>query len=167
MLCCKVPSIEDFQKPPGVWCRYAAPGKGCTVYDSRPACCRSFYCMWMLDASFGPEWKPERSKFVLYVQRNGENLQVAVDPGFANAWTRPPYYERLKRMATQGAEHGRFVFVRIGERMIAMLPDRDADLGPVKPEDQIFVSRQVGPTGFTYAVEVKRAAAANDRPKPD
>ncbi len=159
MMCCKVPYIEEFQKPAGVWCRHAVPGKGCGIYASRPGACRAFYCLWMQDESFGPEWKPEKAKFVVYVQRNGVNLQIGVDPSFPNAWTRPPFYARIKRWAAEGAERGRFVFVRIGARMIAVLPDRDQDLGTVAPEDDIVVSRRPGAAGPSYEVEVTRARA--------
>jgi hypothetical protein len=158
MMCCKVPYIEEFDKPAGVWCRHAVAGEGCAIYGERPASCRGFYCLWMQDASFGPEWKPEKAKFVVYVQRNGVNLQIGVDPGFPNAWMRPPFYAQIKRWAAEGAERGRFVFVRIGPRMIAVLPDRDQDLGTVAPEDEILVSR--GAAGLRYEVEVKRAASA-------
>ncbi len=90
MMCCKVPYIKEFEKPAGVWCRHAVPGKGCNIYADRPAACRAFYCMWMQDASFGPEWKPEKAKFVVYLQQNGIHLQIGVDPNFPNAWTKPP-----------------------------------------------------------------------------
>jgi hypothetical protein len=159
MMCCKVPAIEEFAKPPGVWCRHAVSGKGCAIYADRPGCCRAFYCSWMQDASFGPEWKPEKSKFVVYWQRNGANLQIAVDPSFPNAWTRAPYHARIRGWVTERAERGQFVFVRIGMRMIALLPDRDVDLGRVEGTDEIVVSRQPGPAGLAYDVEVKRAAA--------
>jgi hypothetical protein len=53
------------------------------------------------------------------------------------------------------------VFVRIGMRMIALLPDREVDLGRVEAADEIVVSRQPGPAGLVYAVEVKRGAAAD------
>jgi hypothetical protein len=155
MMCCKVPAIAEFAKPPGVWCKHAVSGKGCGVYADRPASCRAFYCSWMQDESFGPDWKPEKSKFVVYMQANAPNLQIAVDPSFPNAWTRPPYYARIKKWAADGGAQGRFVFVRIGMRMIALLPDREVDLGRVEPSDQIVVSRQPGPAGFVYAVEVK------------
>ena len=36
MMCCKVPAIEEFAKPPGVWCRHAVSGKGCGIYADRP-----------------------------------------------------------------------------------------------------------------------------------
>jgi hypothetical protein len=52
------------------------------------------------------------------------------------------------------------VFVRIGMRMIALLPDREVDLGRVEAADEIVVSRQPGPAGFVYAVEVKKHATA-------
>jgi hypothetical protein len=58
-----------------------------------------------------------------------------------------------------GAERGRFVFVRIGPRMIALLPGGDVDLGRVDSDDEIVVSRQPGAAGFVYDVEVKRPAA--------
>jgi hypothetical protein len=59
---------------------HAVFGKGCGVYADRPASCRAFYCSWMQDESFGPDWKAEKSKFVVYMQANAPNLQIAVDP---------------------------------------------------------------------------------------
>jgi hypothetical protein len=156
MMCCKVPYIKEFEKPAGVWCKHAVAGKGCGIYESRPGSCQAFYCLWMQDASFGPEWKPEKSKFVTYIQQNGLNIQVAVDPSFPNAWMKEPYYARIKQWAREGAEQGRFVFVRIGPRMIAVLPDRDLDIGRVDPDDHIVVARRPGPAGVTYEVEVQR-----------
>ena len=157
MMCCKLPHIEEFNKPAGVWCQHAAPGKGCGIYATRPQGCRDFFCSWMQDASLGPDWKPDRARLVVYLQRNGMNLQVAVDPAFPNAWVKAPYYARIKQWARDGAEQGRFVFVRIGLRMLVALPDRDADIGRVDPEDEIVVSRKPGPAGFVYDIEVKRA----------
>lgn len=162
MMCCKVPAIEEFAKPPGVWCQHAVSGKGCAIYADRPGSCRAFYCLWMQDDSFGAEWKPEKSKFVVYLQRNGINLQVGVDPSFPNAWTRAPYYARIKRWAIEGAARGQFVFVRIGVRMIALVSDREIDLGRVDPEDEIMVSRQPGPAGPVYDVEIKRPVHGSD-----
>ena len=156
MMCCKVPYIKEFEKPAGVWCKHAVPGKGCGIYDNRPGSCRAFYCLWMQDASFGADWKPEKAKFVVYLQRNGANLQVAVDPNFSNAWTRPPYEAQIRQWVAEGAERGRFVFVRIGPRMIALLPGRDVDLGRVDSDDEIVMSRRPGATGLVYEVEVKR-----------
>jgi hypothetical protein len=156
MMCCKVPAIEEFAKPPGVWCRHALSGRGCGIYPDRPASCQAFYCLWMQDESFGPEWKPEKAKFVVYLQRNGVNLQVAVDPNYPNAWTKAPYQARIRRWVADGAERGHFVFVRIGSRMIALLPGGDVDLGRVDTHDEIILSRRPAAAGFAYDVEVRR-----------
>ena len=68
---------------------------------------------------------------------------------------------RIRQWVVDGAERGRFVFVRIGPRMIALLPGRDVDLGKVDSDDEIVVSRRPGAVGVVYDVEVKRQAAAN------
>lgn len=166
MMCCKVPAIEEFAKPPGVWCRHAVSGKGCVIYADRPESCRAFYCLWMQDSSFGPEWKPEKAKFAVYLQRNGTNLQIGVDPSFPNAWMRPPYYARIKKWAIEGADRGQFVFIRIGPRMIALVSDREIDLGRVDAQDEIVVSRKPGPAGLVYDVEVKRRPQNEDATTP-
>jgi hypothetical protein len=44
--------------------------------------------------------------------------------------------------------------------MIALLPDREVDLGRVEAADDIVVSRQPGPAGLSYAIEVKKRAPA-------
>ena len=168
MMCCKVPYIKEFDKPPGFWCRHAVSGRGCGIYGSHPVSCQTFYCSWMQDARLGPEWKPDRAKFVLHLQPNGVNLQVAVDPGFPNAWTRPPYYGHLKRWAQEGAERGAFVFVRVGQRMVAVLPDGDRDIGTVDLHDEVVVSRKLTAAGYAYDVAVKRRPSArSSAPRAD
>jgi hypothetical protein len=161
-MCCKVPYIQEFDKPPGVWCAHADPGRGCTIYGDRPGSCRAFHCSWIQDPHLGPEWKPDRAKFVLHVQPNGINLQVAVDPKFPNAWLKPPYYDRLKDWARMNAERGAFMFVRIGARVIVLLPDRDEDLGAVGLTDEIALARRFSPSGYRYDVQVTRRPRATD-----
>jgi hypothetical protein len=165
-LCCKVPYIKEFDKPPGVWCQHAAPGRGCMSYADRPHSCRAFYCLWRQDPGFGPEWKPDRAKFVTYLQHNAPNIWVAVDPGFPNAWTRAPYYDRLKTWARHNAERGGFVFARIGARVIAILPDRDADIGSVGLDDEVLVARRMTPAGYAYEVKVRRRQTDADQAMP-
>ncbi len=153
-MCCKLTAIPELQKPLGVWCKHVALGKGCTIYDDRPQRCRAFYCLWLQDRALGPEWKPDRAKFMLYLQGNSANIQVAVDQSFPNAWRKEPYYGALKRWSSDGAEQGRFVFVRVGARLFVLLPDRDADIGEVREDDDVVVSRKFTPAGYEYAVQV-------------
>jgi hypothetical protein len=154
MMCCKLPHIKELDKPFDVWCTHAVRGKGCGIYADRPAVCRAFYCGWMLDACFGPEWKPEKSKFIIWSPPGGGNLTIRVDPDFPTAWTKAPFYAQIKRWAVDAAGRNQFVLVRIGLRVIVVLPDRDADLGRVDPEADLIVSQRPGPDGPVYEFKI-------------
>ena len=153
-MCCKVLHVPELQKPVGEWCAHVLRGRGCGIYGDRPDSCRRYFCAWMLDRSLGPEWKPDRAKFLVHSQRNGANIQVSVDQNFPNAWRKEPYYAELQRRARAGAERGRFVFVRVGARLVVLLPDGERDLGPVSQDDDIRVTRRMTPAGFAYDVEI-------------
>jgi hypothetical protein len=160
MMCCKTPTINELEKPAGVWCRHAMAGKGCGIYKDRPPLCQGFYCHWMLNPHLGPEWKPDRAKFVLYghAPSGGQQLiHIAVDPSFPNAWTKPPYFAAIKKWAADAADQDRMllVLVQIGARFIGVLPDRIVELKDMGPQVPMVLSRIPGPTGYTY--EVRRA----------
>jgi hypothetical protein len=154
-LCCKVIAVEDFEKPPGVWCRHCVRGKGCGIYETRPTDCRTFFCEWMLTPSLGPEWKPERSKFALVVGAGG-HLTAFVDPGFPGAWRASPYYQMLKRWSLDGARAAppRIITVRVGTRVIVILPDREIDVGHVGPDESVQLVP--GPGGQIDARKIRR-----------
>ena len=168
MMCCKLPLIKELDKLTDRWCRHAVPGKGCGNYTDRPPVCRSFHCQWIRDARLGPEWKPEKAKFILYPDREQKEVfNVAVDPAFPDAWTRPPFLAAIKSWVQEGAELGRYVIVRIGSRWIAVLPDRILELG--HGEGAIVLERGRGPTGRTIELRIKpplpQAPAACDAPR--
>jgi hypothetical protein len=165
MMCCKTLTIKELEKPPGVWCRHAVPGKGCGIYENRPQVCRSFYCHWMLNPHLGPEWKPDRAKFVLYGDAPSDGRQlihVAVDPSFPDAWTKPPYLAAIKKWVTDGAEQDRLVLVlvQIAARFIGVLPDRVVELGKLDPQIPLALSRKRGPMGYIY--EIRRGESVPD-----
>ena len=61
-LCCKVMAIEELAKPAGQWCRHCKPGRGCLIYDSRPAECSAFDCLWLIDAAVRAALETEQVK---------------------------------------------------------------------------------------------------------
>jgi hypothetical protein len=153
MMCCKVPRIDELEKPAGRWCRHAMTGKGCGIYENRPPVCQSFYCHWMLDSSLGPEWKPDKAKFVMFPDpANKEVFKVLVDSAFPDAWTKPPFFAAIKNWVVSGATLGRFVLVHSGTRLIAVLPDRIVELENAKPD--FALKRERDPTGKTTHVSV-------------
>jgi hypothetical protein len=142
-LCCKVLSVPDFDKPAGKWCSHCTPGHGCGIHATRPFACRGFYCEWMISKGLGPEWKPERCKFVLSKTNDGRRLTAHVDPGYAPAWRASPFYENFKIWAAEGVRQDpmHVVDVMIGERITVVLPDRDVEVGLLAPDELVQLSR--------------------------
>jgi hypothetical protein len=154
-LCCKVFAFPELSKPAGAWCRHVATGKGCTIYSDRPDFCRSFFCMWRYNAALGPEWKPDRARFVLSTYPGGKGMVLAVtlDPGAPTAWRKEPYYGQIKEWAKAALLENSQVMVVNGNRVIVPLPGSDVDVGVLNPGDRIDIVQQNG----AYSVEVVRA----------
>jgi hypothetical protein len=149
-MCCKLPQIDELDKPADVWCQHAMPRRGgCRIYETRPFPCRNFHCSWMIDAKLGDEWRPLTCKMIVFLEKSGR-LAVRVDPGHADAWRREPYYGQLKRWSRTAVESRQQVVVYIKQRVIVILPDKDVDFGEVALGDQIWVGAQETPAGRTW-----------------
>lgn len=158
-LCCKVLRVEALDKPAGAWCPSCRKGIGCEIYETRPGECRTFGCLWLADEHFPAEMKPERSKIVIALESGGGRVGVYVDPDTPTAWKRPETYAMLKRMAAVQAGRRGQVIVFIRDRAIAVLPDRDEDLGAANVAGKAIHYRQNMMTG-RIEVEVTDSAAA-------
>ena len=125
-LCCKVLDIPEIPKPADQWCTHCKPGHGCTIYESRPLVCRGFACQWLVDGSFGDEWRPTKSKMVMRMvpYRGRLLLYVTVDPAYPGAWRRSPYYQHLKDRSTRIT-----VQINLGRRRILVEPSRETEFG--------------------------------------
>ncbi|HEY5409666.1 MAG TPA: YkgJ family cysteine cluster protein [Caulobacteraceae bacterium] len=132
-LCCKILRINVLEKPAGSWCHHFAKGQGCSIHASSPAACRSFQCYWTLSDALGDDWRPDRSKLVIWSNVEGR-LIVDVDPAFPNAWRLQPYYSQLKAWANRDRPAPMEILVRIKERMLVLFPEGEIDLGPQQTE---------------------------------
>ena len=155
-LCCKTVAVAELEKPSGAWCGHCSKGGGCAIYDLRPTSCRDFNCEWLMSIALGPEWKPDRAKFVLMITATG-HLSVCVDPGFPSAWRRAPYYQALGLWAREQAENPRSswpgVDVWVGRRCIILLPDGEKDLGIVSAEEEVRIDRRITAAGPAWFAE--------------
>ena len=130
-LCCRLPEIETFDKPANAWCSHCQPGSGCVIYDTRPALCRDFLCLWRTSGALGPEWNPIKAGMMVYVQ--GPQTTVLVDPAFPDAWKREPFAAQLRQWATDVETDGGYVVVFVGDDVFkiqglpqAARPDRSS-----------------------------------------
>jgi hypothetical protein len=142
-LCCKVPHIAELDKPAGKWCPHWRAGNGCSIHPTRPVSCRGFYCEWMTSKGLGPEWKPDRCKFMLSKTNEGRTLTAHVDPGFPKAWRATPYYENFKIWAAEAARQTpmHVVSVMVGERVTVVLADSEVELGVLAADEFVQVDR--------------------------
>jgi hypothetical protein len=151
-LCCKLFPVPELQKPAGKWCRHIAQGRGCGIHETRPPVCRAFDCQWLQNAELGPEWKPERCKFVLSIYPGSNSLVVTADPASPRNWAQEPYIGELRRWASAALAQGDSVLVFTGAKASAILPDGERELGLIQPGDRIVSLRR----GTLHDVEVRR-----------
>ncbi|MGL4728282.1 MAG: hypothetical protein ACRCWO_05970 [Bosea sp. (in: a-proteobacteria)] len=151
-LCCKLFPVPELEKPAGTWCRHIAQGRGCGIHETRPPVCRAFDCQWLFNAELGPEWKPERCKFVLSIYPGSNSLVVTADPGAPRAWAQEPFITSLRLWAQAALDQGDCVLVFERDKASAILPDGEKPLGVILPGDRIISTRK----GAGYDVEVRR-----------
>jgi hypothetical protein len=134
-LCCNVMAIEELAKPVSSWCPHCKPGRGCLIYPNRPAECRTFKCLWLVNDLLDHNWKPNKARLVLTTSKDG--IEVRCDPGFPDAWRKEPFRSEIQQWAVSGETHDVTVVVVVGQRMILVAPDREFDLGIVQPDERI------------------------------
>ena len=124
--------VQAIDKRPHSWCQHFRKGGGCGVYADRPRACADFSCYWLKAEGLDDRWRPDRARFVLHREHEGQTLIVEVDPASPQAWRQEPYYSTFKTWAKRGAAGGLALNVLVGRRAYEILPDRDLDLGEVR-----------------------------------
>jgi hypothetical protein len=129
-LCCKLlPMVEDgvrvtqdlrlrgpgdFNKPAGQRCPHQRFGKGCAIYNRRPACCALWNCRWLVNNDTADLRRPDRSHYVIDImpdfitlddgehRANVEVVQIWVDPNYRDAYRDPALLAYLTRRGEEG-----------------------------------------------------------------
>ncbi len=135
-LCCKVVAVDALHKPAGTWCEHAIPGKGCSIYGSHPAECKTFECVWLFTPELDETWKPNTSGIVLLKQDAA--LFVYVDESHRGAWKKEPYYSVLKHNALAMAAAGARVVIYEGRDATIMFPEEDLFVGEIGKGDNLI-----------------------------
>jgi hypothetical protein len=125
-LCCKVMGVPELGKPRGLWCRHC-DHQSCRIYADRPRSCRDFECLWLLsqrqpDARLPREMRPDRSRVVMTVAKDGRSLIVHVDPDRPGHWRRRKVQQIIDRFLAAGEK----VIVAIGDQRILLGHPRGA-----------------------------------------
>ena len=106
--CCKVFEIPVLDKRAGDWCEHCDIGKGCKIYDNRPAMCREFECLWLLSQRRSAsermplELRPDKSKVVISPTTNDNVMAFTTMPGAPTAHHREDVLAIIRRLTDGG-----------------------------------------------------------------
>jgi hypothetical protein len=105
-LCCKLLGIPELDKPQDRWCTHCAVGSGCRIYESRPASCRDFECVWLQSQKEAKPLplalRPDKSKMVLTLSQNRKDVMGYCDPSAPHAWKEAAMFRLLEVISRQG-----------------------------------------------------------------
>lgn len=153
-LCCKLVAVEPLNKPRDKWCTHCDIGKGCRIYETRPEPCRIFRCGYLLTDQMAEHWRPARARMVVLYDGNANRVFVFTDPARPGVWRSEPYRADINEWAKTAAANGGQVLVMAGPNTIALLPDREIDLGVVGPGQLIVTVEKQNAPGVPIDVVV-------------
>ena len=136
-MCCWALEIAELGKPEGSHCPHCVKGSGCGIYARRPTVCGEFYCGYLVLPFVHARWFPADCGMMNFPNADLRRLAVLVDPERPDAWQAAPYHADLRQWAVAAEQMGFQVFVAIGRRIIAILPEEDVDLGVFGDNDQL------------------------------
>jgi len=140
-MCCWVLEITELGKPNGAECPHCVGGSGCGIYADRPAVCGEFYCGYLVLPFVDARWFPDQCGMMIFPDAAQKRLAVHVDPARPDAWKAPAYHADLRHWAMAAEKMGFQVYVAIGRRIIAILPNEDVDLGVFGDSDRLVYER--------------------------
>ena len=104
--CCKTMGVVELGKDPNVWCSHCRIGTGCGIYESRPASCSTFECVWLQTqrgrAPLALELRPDVCRVVMSTTNGGEEIVLNVGPDRPDAWKRGEIGKLVAKMLSDG-----------------------------------------------------------------
>ena len=102
-MCCKVMAIPELGKADGEWCKHICKNhKGCGIYETRPAVCRDFLCLWRRDAAAPLSMRPDKCGVVFGGGTRPDIISAYVDPGRPDAWKKPEVWKMIETLVRRG-----------------------------------------------------------------
>jgi hypothetical protein len=111
----------------------------------------------MVSPNLDERWRPNRCKIVLRVESDGRLIAAHVDPNDPGAWRREPYFQMLKQFSIEGVDINQRVVVYIKNRVIVVLPNKEVDVGTMRPGDHLVVRDISGPSGRDWIAFIEES----------
>lgn len=148
-MCCKLLSIEELDKPRGLWCSHCDKKRGCKIYEDRPEPCRTFYCGYRRIQDLDERWKPSTSKILINYEAAHDRIALHIDPDRPDAWKEEPFYSTIKQWARTAEREGGTVVVWAGRNVTVVSAQHDRFLGAIRDDQYILPIDRPGPKGTT------------------
>lgn len=98
----------------------------------------------------GPHWEPQISRLIVDYEEQSNRFVIHGDPN-RNDWKKIEYYREIKGVSRAMMPKGGQVMVRLGNSIIAILPDQDdVSLGNVSDDKIIVTQAKIGRDGKTF-----------------
>lgn len=97
-LCCKIVSVVDLQKPAMTWCQHCNIGRGCRIYEQKPASCVSFDCMWLVNEWIPDSLRPDRCKIVFEGLYGTKVVLALLNKGNDEAYRQEPAWSLIEHL---------------------------------------------------------------------
>jgi hypothetical protein len=122
-LCCSLLGIVELKKPVFKICKHCVIGKGCKIYDIKPATCSGFLCSYRISANVPEYWNPKVCGMLLHRENN--MLSIICSNGAKHRWKQEPYWGDIKRAAAglHGQHRVHVRIVRKGEPVLVINPE--------------------------------------------
>lgn len=140
-LCCTVLRVDELAKRAGEDCRHQCSEKGCRIYETRPAICRSYQCLWR-QGGLEDDERPDMTGGIVDLETVGVGLRLGIRLKIRG------HFERSPKL------------VAIAERYRSEMPVRITDVEDVMNPDRPF--EVLLPGGVSQCVEGTRIDVYRD-----
>lgn len=116
-LCCTVLRVDELGKRAGDDCLHQRGENGCGIYESRPAICRSYQCLWR-QGGLEDDERPDATGGIVDLETVGVGLRLAIRV------ERRGRFERSPKLQAIAERYRSEMAVRITDAEDVMNPDR-------------------------------------------
>jgi Fe-S-cluster containining protein len=140
-LCCTVLRVDELSKRAGEDCMHQRGEKGCGIYESRPAICRSYRCLWR-QGGLEDDERPNATGGIVDLETVGVGLRLGIRVEKRGDFERSPKLDAIAR--------------RYRNEMPVRITDAEDVMNPDRPFQVLL------PEGVLHRVEGKRIDVYRD-----
>jgi hypothetical protein len=93
----------------------------------------------------------------MFLRMEGNLIALHVDPSEPTARRREPFFGQLKQFACRAVDNRQQVVVYVKDRVTVIFPNKEVEVGTMKPGDVLVVREIWGPQGRDWTAFIETA----------